>query len=605
MVSFRTFRTVNVALAALCSFASADAATAPNIAYIASGTFATPQIGGADFYCLRGQPFSIAILANEALKATKHDKTSAQYDNLSAQGVVYSCLQTGQPYPISNGTASLTLRAGSATEPDRFNPKFQLQIYHLLITVTAQATMPAGTIATPAIMPFAAPVALSPTDATVTYADAYGSSTTLGIAGGVLNAAETPPPGLAVLHTFAGPTTAAANGLVLGKGGVFYGTTGNGGYANLGTVFALTPPAGDPSGPAGAWNEAQLYSFSGYDGQNPSGAVVIGPGGVLYGTTSNGGISNAGTVYSLSPPASLGDGWTETVLHSFGPNGDGTHPYAALAIGGGGVLYGTTNGGGNSNSNSGTVFSLTPPGPDGTPPGGTWTESVLYSFAAQDGDGANPTASLLIGSGGALYGATYGGGNLGYGTVFKLAPGSPWTETVLYSFTGQNADGANPYANLTMGRNGTLYGTTQHGGSAGAGAVFQLQPPGGVHSGPVAVWTESVLYSFQGPAAGDGANPTAGLLIGGSEALYGATYGGGTLSGTVFKLTPPTDAPGRGGTPPDASWTETLLATFDSFDGAGPAAGLVWGPDGALYGTTIYGGTFNDGTVFEARPEAH
>jgi uncharacterized repeat protein (TIGR03803 family) len=143
----------------------------------------------------------------------------------------------------------------------------------------------------------------------------------------------------------------------------------------------LTPPLS----PSGAWTEAVLYNFTGgSDGANPQ-APVTSPGGVLYGTTAGGGASEAGTVFSLSPPASAGGSWTETVIHSF-IGSDGTTPEGGLAIHSG-VIYGTTNGGGA--SGLGTVFSLTPPASFG----GSWTEAVLHSFGGGH-DGSSPRQAL-------------------------------------------------------------------------------------------------------------------------------------------------------------------------------------------------------------------
>jgi uncharacterized repeat protein (TIGR03803 family) len=86
--------------------------------------------------------------------------------------------------------------------------------------------------------------------------------------------------------------------------------------------------------------------------------LAIGDGGEIYGTTRLGGAANQGTVFSLTPPASPGGAWTETVLHDFKGGGDGAFPVAGLAIGKNGVLYGTTEGGGT--SNAGTVFAFKP-----------------------------------------------------------------------------------------------------------------------------------------------------------------------------------------------------------------------------------------------------
>jgi uncharacterized repeat protein (TIGR03803 family) len=169
------------------------------------------------------------------------------------------------------------------------------------------------------------------------------------------------------------------------------------------------------------------------------------------------------------------------------------------------------------------------------------TLETLYSFSY--GSGATPYGVLIADASGALYGTTLAGGagsGPGSGTVFKLTPpttaGGTWTESVLYSFTG-TTDGANPYYGaLIADASGALYGTTVNGGAAGGGTVFKLTPPttaGGT-------WTESVLYSFTSTT--DGAKPYGGLIADASGALYGTTPNPG--SGTVFKLTPPTTAGG-------------------------------------------------------------
>ena len=159
-----------------------------------------------------------------------------------------------------------------------------------------------------------------------------------------------------------------------------------------------------------------LYSFTGGpDGGDPLAGVAIGANGALYGATSSGGTSNQGTVFQLRPPASPGGAWTETVLHDF-TGSDGANPQAAgVVIGKAGPLYGTTVQGGA--SNAGTVFFFTPP----ATPGGAWTETVLHSFKGGD-DGANPVAGLVIGKNGVLYGTTSSGGTSGGGTVFALEP---------------------------------------------------------------------------------------------------------------------------------------------------------------------------------------
>jgi uncharacterized repeat protein (TIGR03803 family) len=412
-------------------------------------------------------------------------------------------------------------------------------------------------------------------------------------------------PTLSTLYNFTGSDDGGfpVAGVLISDGGTLSGTTSSGGTFGNGTVFSLKPPAS----PGGPWTEAVLHSFTGAsgDGATPSGGLIIGsgPGGrpVLYGTTLFGGGSNSGTVFSLTPPTSAGGSWTETVLHSFtGVSGDGAYP-SSMVIGPDGVLYGTTGAGGISacpTGGCGTVFSLTAP----KAPGGAWTETVLYAFTGVSGDGSNPVG-VAIGRHGVLYGATASGGTAGFlGTVFLLrpptAPGSPWTETVLHSFTGSPSDGDSPGAGVVIGNGGVLYGTTLAGGTTNSGTVFSLRPPTSAGGS----WTEAVLHNFS--FVGDGAVPGAGVVIGSRGVLYGTTeYGGSgpcsgvgpTGCGTVFSLAPPASSGG--------AWTETVLHSFTGgSDGEYPFTAGVTGQDGVFYGTTKYGGSSNAGTVFSLRP---
>ena len=280
-------------------------------------------------------------------------------------------------------------------------------------------------------------------------------------------------------------------GVLLRKNGVLDGTTLGGG-SNDGTVFELEMP----SSPGGTVRETVLYTFAGGSGLMPEGDLSIGSGGVLYGTTVSGGSYLGGNVFSLTPPGSEGGSWSEDVLHSFTYSG-GTNPYAGVVVGKGGVLYGTTLGGGI--NDNGTVFALSPP----ESPGGAWIETQLYEFTGGSDGGAPRNGNLLL-SGGVLYSTTNAGGTAGQGVVFSLTlpamPGAAWTETVLYSFGGYSGDGTLPEAGVVFGGRGVLYGTTYTGGAYGHGTVFSLTPPatqGGA-------WTENVLHSFTGGSDGAG-----------------------------------------------------------------------------------------------------
>jgi uncharacterized repeat protein (TIGR03803 family) len=156
----------------------------------------------------------------------------------------------------------------------------------------------------------------------------------------------------------------------------------------------------------------------------------------------------------------------EKVLYSFTGGADGAQPHQALIFDQAGNLYGTTFEGGV--YGAGTVYRLSPNGD------GTWTQTVLYSFTGGPTDGANPYGSLAIDPISAyLYGATYGGGTAGNGTVFEVQ--GPFTEQLLHSFDGY-PDGANPVGGVVVDKDGHVYGTTTAGGTAHRGTVFYVVP---------------------------------------------------------------------------------------------------------------------------------
>jgi uncharacterized repeat protein (TIGR03803 family) len=291
----------------------------------------------------------------------------------------------------------------------------------------------------------------------------------------------------------------------------------------------------------------------------------------------------------------------EKVIYGFSGSPDGSAPYGGLIMDAAGNLYGTTSSGGDVDTpydTNGTVFELTPA------TGGGWTEKVLYNFGAASGDGTNPYCNLIFDAKGNLYGTTAAGGAHGDGTVFELMPGSggTWTEKVLYSFGVTSADGATPSrSSLVFDAAGNLYGTTRYGGGNSVNNGGGLSTAGTVFElmpGSGGAWTEKVLYSF-GANSTDGANPTGGVVLDATGNVYGTTlYGGVSNSGTVFEL-----ASGSGGT-----WTESILHSFDAngTDGSLPIAGLIADAQGNLYGTT-YGGGSNPfyggfGVVFELSP---
>jgi uncharacterized repeat protein (TIGR03803 family) len=329
--------------------------------------------------------------------------------------------------------------------------------------------------------------------------------------------------------------------------------------------------------------ENTLYNFDGNgDGMYPYCSPVFDSKGNLYGTTLLGGTHNAGMVFELSPGES--GQWVETVLYEFTGKSDGGYPMAGLVFDSEGNLYGTGENGGA--YGTGVVFEL-------SPQGGGWTYTVLYSFGGYSDDGADPNSTLVFDKMGNLYGVTSLGGNGscsgGCGTVFELSPteGGGWNEQVIHSFEANGTDGELPTGGVTVVSNGDLYGTTQNGGTAGSGVLYQLE-----YSSKDKEWIESVLHQFVG-GSNDGSFPINVILIEHAKKLYGTTQGGGANSqGTVFETSLSKKTIGE----------TTILYSFGpeySGDGTQPEAGLTM-DKGNLYGTTYYGGEYNyDGTVFK------
>jgi uncharacterized repeat protein (TIGR03803 family) len=282
---------------------------------------------------------------------------------------------------------------------------------------------------------------------------------------------------------------------------------------------------------------------------------------------------------------------TFRVVHSFTGGADGANPGSGLTLDRGGHLYGTASRGGSPGvcqypGGCGTVYRM-------TPHESNWVFGPLYTFTGSLNDGGYPESGVTVGPDGSLYGST--------GLIYNLKPpesipGSvfaPWTETLVYTFS-YLPDGFGPSGNLAFDSAGNIYGTTEFGGrengcgagGLGCGSVYQLTKSNGS-------WTRTVLYKFEG--ASDGGQPIGGVIIDRSGNLYGTTpesFYGNFCCGAVFEVSPS-----------GSGWTETTLGTF-SFDttGENSYSNLIFDPHGNLYGVGANGGANGGGTVVELTP---
>jgi uncharacterized repeat protein (TIGR03803 family) len=368
-----------------------------------------------------------------------------------------------------------------------------------------------------------------------------------------------------VVHNFSNPETMFASGRVVLNGNTLCGVGGGyiGGLPHYGSVFRIKT---DGSGYGILKQFSATYPgaagvYTNADGCTPVGGLVL-EANTLYGTTYQGGDFGFGTVFSIKA-----DGSAFTVLQHFsGP--DGKNPYAELAVDGN-MVYGTAASGGI--SNKGAIFRISTDGSNFT---------LLKSFSGSDG------AVLLGGltlSQGKLYGTAHLGGALGFGTVYSLGTNGADFTTVK-DFTG--VDGAYPRYGLIVS-GGVIYGVTDGSGDGTKSFIYKLNTDGSAFQ---------VLKMFSVPDAVSGTNDDGFLLRGGlvtvGRTLFGATqYGGNSANGVIFAV----DMDGS---------NYTVLKHFSArldpgtnADGALPFPSLILS-GGTLYGTTEYGGSGGNGTVF-------
>ena len=351
-------------------------------------------------------------------------------------------------------------------------------------------------------------------------------------------------------------------GLVADAAGNLFGTTTNGGSTDYGTVYEIVKSGTTYASPM------TLLLFQGLNGAYPYGTLAIDGAGNLLGATGNGGTPGWGTAFEIVKSGSTDN--STTTLGNF-TGDDGANSYGTLTADAAGHLFGTSTHGGSGN---GVVFEIAKTGS---------TYAAPVAIDAFDGTGGKwPVAGVTLDAAGDIFGTTQVGGASNSGTVFEIArTGSTYGAPItLVSLGGSN--GAGPEAGVIIDTAGNLFGTTDYGGASGLGIVYEIPNIGSAYGAPI------VLANL---TSATGGIPMGGLTQDAAGDLFGTTDAGGASNkGTVFEIAKTGSTYG----------SLAVLATFDGTNGARPGyVTLIADMMGNLFGTTEVGGANNDGTVFE------
>lgn len=322
--------------------------------------------------------------------------------------------------------------------------------------------------------------------------------------------------------------------LAQGRDGNLYGTTTQGGANNRGTIFKATLTG----------TVTVLHSFNLTDGAAPQGGLTLAADGNFYGSTPSGGSNSAGVIFKITPSG------TYTVIYNFTRGTDGGFPKVSPVPGSDGALYGVTGIGGS------IVYKVT-------------TAGVLTPLATLS---LEPFGPLTLAADGKFYGVTNVGGTSSRGTAFSVTT----TGVIKTIFNFADATGSLPYGPLLQPADGNFYGTAYTGGPLGGGVVYKLTAAG----------LYTVIHSFNSTDRSQGINPTTGLVQGSDGFLYGVTSGGGAhLDGTIFKVKP--DGTGY-----------VDIVDLDGAHGSVPYSQPLLHTNGKIYGLTNTGGAHNDGVIY-------
>ncbi|MCB9252119.1 MAG: hypothetical protein H6605_06600 [Flavobacteriales bacterium] len=358
-----------------------------------------------------------------------------------------------------------------------------------------------------------------------------------------------------VLHHFKDTSSGRSpyGDLIMAENKLFYGMTYSGGIYNKGVIFSYN---------VNKDSFAKIYDFNDTNGANPTGTLTQ-VGSRLYGVASQGGTnSKTGSIFSIDTATHK-----VSLYYSFG-NSTGENPKGKLVMASNGRLYGiATNGGltpGTMKGYSGTVFSI---------------DTSKHNFSViKQWSGyvtlANPVGSLLR-LGNKLYGTcSYDGHSPNQGGVFTIIPTSTYNLETSFKY-GEPSRVYSPLSNLS---NGKLIGLSSGGGvHINRGMIYTFDTSSGKINN---------LLEFNTSYGGN--NDNGSLMLASNGLLYGTTLEGGKEKlGVLYSINPKTS---------EKKILYQFLNTGDK--GHSPKTKLIQSEDGKIWGLTIKGGYYDDGTIF-------
>lgn len=318
---------------------------------------------------------------------------------------------------------------------------------------------------------------------------------------------------------------------------VLYGLSKNGGIGNAGTVFSITPSG----------NVKIIADLKDSFASQPMGSLLYASDGNFYASSLSGGYGDSCTIFRCTPNGAL-----KTMIQLDSVWGHSSPLGNNLIQAMDGNLYGMVTGGGT--NNWGTLYKMTLSG----------VYSPIHFFTGYDG--GYPCGSLLQTADSMFWGMTTG--YLIPGHIFHCTPNGLYTSV----HTFDTINGLNPYGDLLLANDGNFYGMTENGGIHGDGVLFRYTPTG----------TFTKLLDFDSI---HGTHPYDTLIQATDGNMYGLTYQGGKGFGTLFSCT--------------LSGNLTTIINFNDTNGANPMGTLIQASDGYLYGMTSKGGKYKYGTIFQ------